>query len=122
MCRWVSRVLFRSTISVGPGTAERIRAYRAGYLATERREIERALFSGELLGVAATTALELGVDVGGLDAVVMNGFPGTVAQVWQQAGRAGRSGQESAAVLVGHEDPLDQYYLSHPDVLLSKPF
>ncbi|HYR64461.1 MAG TPA: DEAD/DEAH box helicase [Actinomycetota bacterium] len=110
------------TISVGTGTAERIRAYRAGYLATERREIERALFSGELLGVAATTALELGVDVGGLDAVVMNGFPGTVAQVWQQAGRAGRSGQESAAVLVGHEDPLDQYYLSHPDVLLSKPF
>jgi DEAD/DEAH box helicase domain-containing protein len=109
-------------IAAGPGTSDRIRAYRAGYLASERREIERALFSGELLGVAATTALELGVDVGGLDAVVMNGFPGTVAQVWQQAGRAGRSGQESAAVLVGHEDPLDQYYLSHPDVLLSKPF
>jgi DEAD/DEAH box helicase domain-containing protein len=110
------------TIAGAPGTSERIRAYRAGYLASERREIERALFSGELLGVAATTALELGVDVGGLDAVVMNGFPGTVAQVWQQAGRAGRSGEESAAVLVGHEDPLDQYYLSHPDVLLSKPF
>jgi DEAD/DEAH box helicase domain-containing protein len=110
------------TIAGAPGTSDRIRAYRAGYLASERREIEQALFSGELLGVAATTALELGVDVGGLDAVVMNGFPGTVAQVWQQAGRAGRSGQESAAVLVGHEDPLDQYYLSHPDVLLSKPF
>src|SRR5438128_144040 len=105
-----------------PETAGRIRAYRAGYLASERREIERQLFSGELLGVAATSALELGVDVGGLDAVVMNGFPGTVAQVWQQAGRAGRSRQESAAVLVGQEDPLDQYYLSHPDVLLAKPF
>ena len=105
-----------------PGTSGRIRAYRAGYLAGERREIERALSSGELLGVAATTALELGVDIGGLDAVVMNGFPGTVAQVWQQAGRAGRSQQESAAVLVGHEDPLDQYYLSHPDILLARPF
>ena len=99
-----------------------IRSYRGGYLASERREIEGELFSGKLLGVAATTALELGVDIGGLDAVVINGFPGTVSQVWQQAGRAGRAGQESLAVLVGHEDPLDQYYLSHPDVLLSKPF
>jgi DEAD/DEAH box helicase domain-containing protein len=105
-----------------PATAERIRSYRAGYLASERREIEQQLFSGQLLGVAATTALELGVDVGGLDAVVMNGFPGTVAQVWQQAGRAGRAGQQATAVLVGHEDPLDQYYLAHPDVLLAKPY
>jgi DEAD/DEAH box helicase domain-containing protein len=110
------------SIVTEPGTADRIRAYRAGYLTSERREIERQLFSGELLGVAATTALELGVDVGGLDAVVMNGFPGTVAQVWQQAGRAGRAGQQSLAVLVGQEDPLDQYYLAHPDVLLAKPF
>ena len=102
--------------------AARIRPYRAGYLASDRREIEQQLFSGELLGVAATTALELGIDVGGLDAVVMNGFPGTVAQVWQQAGRAGRKGGEAVAVLVGQEDPLDQYYLNHPDVLLNKPF
>lgn len=102
--------------------AGRIRPYRAGYLASERREIEGLLFSGELLGVSATTALELGVDVGGLDAVVMNGFPGTVAAVWQQAGRAGRSGEESAAVLVGHEDPLDQYYINHPEFLLSKAY
>lgn len=102
--------------------AARIRPYRAGYLASERREIEQQLFSGKLLGVAATSALELGIDVGGLDAVVLNGFPGTVSQVWQQAGRAGRTGKESVAVLVGQDDPLDQYYLSHPDVLLSKPF
>lgn len=102
--------------------SERIRPYRAGYLASERREIERLLFSGELLGVAATTALELGIDVGGLDAVVMNGFPGTVAAVWQQSGRAGRSGSESVAVLVAQEDPLDQYYVNHPSFLLSKPF
>ncbi|MGH7425412.1 MAG: DEAD/DEAH box helicase, partial [Candidatus Methylomirabilales bacterium] len=102
--------------------APRIRSYRAGYLPGERREIEQQLFSGELLGVAATTALELGIDVGGLDAVVMNGFPGTVAGLWQQAGRAGRTGKESAAVLVGKDDPLDQYYLAHPEVLLAKPF
>ncbi len=102
--------------------SRRIRPYRAGYLAEERREIERQLFSGELLAVAATPALELGVDVGGLRAVVMNGFPGTVAAVWQQAGRAGRSGDESVAILVGRDDPLDQYYLSHPEVLLAKPF
>ncbi|MFN2610149.1 MAG: DEAD/DEAH box helicase, partial [Actinomycetota bacterium] len=70
---------------------EKIRPYRAGYLASERREIEQQIFKGQLLGVAATTALELGVDIGGLDAVVITGFPGTVAQVWQQAGRAGRS-------------------------------
>lgn len=107
------------------GEAERaalIRPYRAGYLASERREIEEQLFSGRLLGVAATTALELGIDVGGLDAVVLNGFPGTVAQVWQQAGRAGRSGRASVAVLVGGDDPLDQYYIHHPQILLEKPF
>lgn len=110
------------SLVLDPASSERIRAYRAGYLAPERREIERQLFSGELLGVAATTALELGVDVGGLDAVVMDGFPGTVAAVWQQAGRAGRAGGQSVAVLVGQEDPLDQYYLSHPETLLNKPF
>ncbi|MDQ4149427.1 MAG: DEAD/DEAH box helicase [Actinomycetota bacterium] len=101
---------------------ERITAYRAGYLPEDRRAIERRLFGGELLGVAATTALELGIDVGGLDAVVLNGFPGTVSQVWQQAGRAGRSRETSVAVLVGRDDPLDQYYISHPDILLSRPF
>lgn len=102
--------------------AARIRPYRAGYLAPERREIEKALFSGELMGVSATTALELGIDVGGLDAIVVNGFPGTVSALWQQAGRSGRSGEDSLAVLVGQDDPLDQYYMAHPDILLSKPF
>ncbi|HEX2054135.1 MAG TPA: DEAD/DEAH box helicase, partial [Actinomycetota bacterium] len=101
---------------------DRITAYRAGYLASDRRAIEQRLFAGELLGVAATTALELGIDVGGLDAVVMNGFPGTVAQVWQQAGRAGRSTTPSVAVLVGRDDPLDQYYIAHPETMLSRPF
>ncbi|HVE75176.1 MAG TPA: DEAD/DEAH box helicase [Actinomycetota bacterium] len=101
---------------------DQIRPYRAGYLAAERRQIEQELFSGKLKGVASTSALELGIDVGGMDAVVLNGFPGTVSAVWQRAGRAGRHAEQSAAVLIGQDDPLDQYYMHHPEVLLGKPF
>ena len=90
-----------------PDLAGRVRPYRGGYLTTERREIETQLFSGTLGGVVATSALELGIDVGGLDAVVLNGFPGTIASLWQQAGRAGREHQASLAVLVAG-DGLDQ--------------
>ena len=92
-------------------------AYRAGYLPEERRELEQDLSSGRLLGIAATNALELGIDVGGLDAVVLNGFPGTLASMWQQAGRAGRTGRRSAAVLVAGDDQLDQWYAAHPEEL-----
>jgi DEAD/DEAH box helicase domain-containing protein len=99
----------------------RVRPYRGGYLASERRDIERQLFGGELLGVAATNALELGIDVGGLDACVLNGFPGTIASLWQQAGRAGRARQRAAAVLVGGEDQLDQWYLAHPHEVFTRP-
>jgi DEAD/DEAH box helicase domain-containing protein len=98
-----------------------IRPYRGGYLAKERREIEADLFAGRLRGVAATTALELGVDIGGLDACVLNGFPGTIASLWQQAGRAGRAQQESLAVLVAGEDALDQWFMAHPNELFSRP-
>ncbi len=101
--------------------ADKVRPYRGGYLAAERREIEAELFSGELQGVVATTALELGVDVGGLDACVLNGFPGTIASMWQQAGRAGRSQEESVAVLVGGDDQLDQWMMAHPRELFSRP-
>ena len=95
--------------------ADRIMAYRAGYTPAERREIERLLFSGELVGVTSTTALEVGVDIGGLDAAVITGYPGSIASTWQQAGRAGRGMQQSLAALVAYDDPIDQFLMRNPD-------
>jgi DEAD/DEAH box helicase domain-containing protein len=99
-----------------------IRSYRGGYLAAERREIEEAFFHGRLLGIAATTALELGVDVGGLDASITAGFPGTISSFRQQTGRAGRSRQDSLSVLVIGDDALDQWYAANPrELILRSP-
>ncbi|MEJ6018789.1 DEAD/DEAH box helicase [Corynebacterium sp. H113] len=101
--------------------AQRVESYRAGYLAEDRREIEQRLDDGDLLGVATTNALELGIDIGGLDAVVQAGFPGTVASFWQQAGRAGRRGQGALVIMVARDDPMDTYLAHHPSALLGRP-
>jgi DEAD/DEAH box helicase domain-containing protein len=98
-----------------PGEQRRIRGYRGGYLPSERREIERGLRDGSVTGVVATNALELGVDIGQLDAAVMAGYPGSIASAWQQAGRAGRRAGESLAVMIADSSPLNQYLVNHPD-------
>jgi DEAD/DEAH box helicase domain-containing protein len=100
--------------------AGRISAYRAGYLPEERREIERKLVSGELLAVVSTSALELGIDIGNLDLCILMGYPGTVMSTWQRGGRVGRSGHDSAIIMIAGEDALDQYFMRHPDMFFSR--
>jgi DEAD/DEAH box helicase domain-containing protein len=97
-----------------------VRPYRGGYLTDERREIEVQLFTGRLRGVVTTSALELGIDIGSLDACVLDGFPGTIASMWQQAGRAGRARQRSLAVLVAGHDQLDQWLMAHPSEVFTR--
>lgn len=106
---------------LGAGNDDRVRSYRAGYLASERREIEEELVTGKVSAVVATSALELGIDIGGLDACVMSGFPGTIASLWQQAGRAGRTGQLAISVLVAGDDQLDQWFMAHPREVFDRP-
>lgn len=99
--------------------ATKLESYRAGYTPKERRQIEQALFKGDLLGLSSTNAMELGVDVGGLDVVVMNGYPGTISSFWQQAGRAGRGTRDGLAVMIAHDDPLEQFICREPNLVFA---
>jgi DEAD/DEAH box helicase domain-containing protein len=104
-----------------PHLADRVAAYRSGYLAADRRALEEALRSGTITALATTTALELGVNIAGLDAVLIAGWPGTRTALWQQAGRAGRAGRAAVAILIARDDPLDTYLVHHPDTLVGAP-
>ncbi|HSV73924.1 MAG TPA: DEAD/DEAH box helicase [Chthonomonadales bacterium] len=115
--RYLAETLQRSA----PHLAPRVTSYRGGYLPEERRDIERRLFSGELVGVSTTPALELGIDVGGLDASVIVGYPGKLASFFQQAGRAGRGQRDSLAILVGLDTPTNQFVLRRPECLFGRP-
>ena len=117
-----ARRILEDDPSTGNDLAARVRAYRAGYRPEQRREIERGLRQGgDLLGVTATSALELGIDIGDLDASILVGYPGTVASMWQQAGRAGRGARRALTALIALDDPLDQYFMRHPRDLFGRP-
>jgi len=118
--RKITELMARWAWEAWPDLKERTRAYRAGYLPEERRQIEQRLFSGELDGVIATSALELGIDVGGLDACILVGYPGTMISTWQRAGRVGRDGRESLVFMLPLQDAIDQYYVQHPEFFFTK--
>lgn len=120
--RRATELIFRWTNErLDPPRRDRVAAYRGGYLPRERRQIEQRLFAGNLTGIVTTNALELGVDVGSLQAAILTTFPGTISSFRQQSGRAGRTEAASLVTLVGGEDALDQYFMAHPDELFSRP-
>ncbi|MBZ0113395.1 MAG: DEAD/DEAH box helicase, partial [Thermoanaerobaculia bacterium] len=119
--RGITELLYKWLQRQEPSLAPKVASYRAGFLPEERRRIEEDLFSGRLHGVISTSALELGIDVGGLDACILVGYPGSMIATWQRSGRAGRRGRESLTALIALPDALDQYLLQRPDELLERP-
>ncbi len=122
--RLAAELIFKNTRDllrpISRRLAESVHAYRGGYLPEERREIERRLVNREIMGVASTSALELGIDIGSIDACVLVGYPGTVASLWQRSGRAGRGQEESIVFLVGQNTPMDQYLMMHSDYIFEQ--
>jgi DEAD/DEAH box helicase domain-containing protein len=118
--RKITELIYSWALNYAPEFEGMISPYRAGFLPKERREIESRLFSGELLGVITTSALELGVDIGGLDCCILCGYPGSVSSTWQRAGRVGRQDKESLVVLVAIQDALDKYFMRHTDEFFEK--
>ncbi len=112
--RVITELIYRWTTQHQPELRQVISSYRAGYLPEERRQIEHALNAGDLLGVVSTSALELGIDIGGLDVCILVGYPGSIVNTWQRAGRVGRSGRESLIILIASKDALDQFFMKHP--------
>lgn len=119
--RRITELLYAWLVQQDPSLAQRVASYRSGFLAEERRAIEKRLFEGDLDAVISTSALEMGIDVGGLDACILVGYPGSIMATWQRSGRVGRSGRESVTALVAMPDALDQYLLDHPAEFVSRP-
>lgn len=120
--RQVTELIHIWTSRLSPDLRKKISSYRAGFMPEERREIERRLSSGDLLGVVSTSALELGIDIGYLDVCILVGYPGTIINTWQRGGRVGRSGRESMIIMIAKPDALDQYFVKHPDDLFGRSY
>jgi len=121
MAELIARRSKKEIGEIDESLTNKISAYRAGYLAEDRRKIENNLKNGTLKGVTATNALELGINIGSLDSVIISGYPGTLMSTWQQAGRAGRGTDDSIVAFVAFQNPLDQYFMKHPEVFFDKP-
>ena len=119
--RVITELMHAWIVEAEPRLADVVSSYRAGFLPEERREIEGRLFEGSLLGVISTSALEMGIDIGGLDVCILVGYPGSQVATWQRGGRVGRAG-EAAIALVAQPDALDQYLVSHPSVFFERGF
>ena len=120
--RKVTELIHLWVSQLSPRLRQKVSSYRAGFMPRERREIERKLATGELLGVVSTSALEMGIDIGYLDVCLLVGYPGTIINTWQRGGRVGRSGRESLVILVAKPDALDQYFMKHPEELFERSY
>jgi DEAD/DEAH box helicase domain-containing protein len=120
--RKVTELIHIWTSQLSPELKKKVSSYRAGFMPEERRDIEKRLATGELLGVVSTSALEMGIDIGYLDICILVGYPGTIINTWQRGGRVGRSGRESMIILIAKPDALDQYFMKHPDDLFDRSY